>query len=230
MLTLVPFLPFVSAFLCATIVSGQQFDLSWYTIESGGGRATGGKFELEGTIGQHDAGTTMTGGSFALSGGFWVGMNNPGPFTVTPDSVQVTRGQYVSGNETTLAVSDNNDLSLRRLDSDIQSRTEFVVKGYSPIAPESLKFKLEGAVFARSNVVQTIELFDYVANRWEILDSRNATRSPAPDLVVTVAATGDLSRFVEAETSCMEARVRYKSDIPRQNFASNTDQTVWMIE
>ena len=98
------------------------------------------------------------------------------------------------------------------------------------VTPSSLEFKLEGTVFARSNVVQTIELFDYVATTWEIINSRNAVRSPAPDSVVTVAATGDLSRFVEAGTMCVEARVRYKSDSPRQNFASNTDQTIWTIQ
>ncbi len=211
--------------------ANAQYIIPWYTIDGGGGYSNGGNFELEGTIGQHDAGTTMTGGSFQLSGGFWVGQNNQGPFTVTPNSFLVTRGQYFSGDETDLAVSDNSDLSLRRLDTDIQSRTEFVVKGFSPIVtPSSLEFTLEGAVFARSNVVQTIELFDYVAASWEIIDSRNAVRSPAPDSVVTVAATGDLSRFVEAGTMSVEARVRYKSDSPRQNFASNTDQTIWMIQ
>ena len=85
-------------------------------------------------------------------------------------------------------------------------------------------------MFARSNLVQTIELFDYVAATWELVDSRNAARSPAPDSVVTVAATGDLSRFVEPGLMSIEARVRYKSDNPRQIFASNTDQTVWTIQ
>ncbi len=154
-----------------------------------------------------------------------------GPVVVAPDTFTVTRGNYVSGNATDLTSSDNSDLSLRRSNSDIQSRTEFEVKGISLVAaPSSLEFTLEGAVFARSNVVQTIELFDYTAAAWELVDTRNAARSPSPDSVVTVAATGDLSRFVEPATMCVEARVRYQSNSPRQRFASNTDQTVWMIE
>lgn len=41
------------------------------TIDGGGGmRATGGDFELSGTIGQPDAGA-MNGGAFELTGGFW---------------------------------------------------------------------------------------------------------------------------------------------------------------
>ena len=55
-------------------VGGGDFDLSWHTIDSGGGgSSTGGGFELAGTIGQHDAGPAMTGGAFALLGGFWPG-------------------------------------------------------------------------------------------------------------------------------------------------------------
>ena len=45
--------------------NGTSFDLSWYTIDGGG-------FELSGTAGQFDAGTSaMTGGKYALTGGFW---------------------------------------------------------------------------------------------------------------------------------------------------------------
>ena len=64
---------------------------------------------------------------------------------------------------------------------------------------------------------------------WELVDTADAARSPAPDSVVTAAATGDLSRFVEAGTMCIEARVHFQSDRPRQRFASNTDQAIWTI-
>ena len=65
--------------LCATTAAfaplgGGDFDLTWYTIDGGGGGSlVGGGFELAGTIGQHDAGPTMTGGTFVLTGGFWAG-------------------------------------------------------------------------------------------------------------------------------------------------------------
>ena len=50
---------------------GGDFDLSWYTIDGGGGsNSTGGEFSLSGTIGQPDAGR-MAGGEYALTGGFW---------------------------------------------------------------------------------------------------------------------------------------------------------------
>ncbi len=47
-----------------------QYDLSWYTVDCGGGTSTGGTFSLTGTAGQPDAGA-MSGGTFSLSGGFW---------------------------------------------------------------------------------------------------------------------------------------------------------------
>ena len=50
----------------------QDFAIDWHTVDGGGGFSAGGAFELEGTIGQHDAGF-MTGGNFELTGGFWAG-------------------------------------------------------------------------------------------------------------------------------------------------------------
>ena len=50
-----------------------DFDLSWHTIDCGGGPSAGDGFEIDGTTGQPDAGSTMTGGSFSLTGGFWSG-------------------------------------------------------------------------------------------------------------------------------------------------------------
>ena len=154
-----------------------------------------------------------------------------GPVTVSPDTITTTRGTFNSGGIPEISASDNQDYRISRSNSDIQSRTEFEVKAVSPVAaPTSFEVTLEGAVFARSNVVQTISLFDYVAGSFEVVDTRNANRSPSPDSTVTVAATGDLSRFVEPGTNCIEARVLFRSDNPRQNFTSNTDYFVWTIE
>ncbi len=51
--------------------NAQEFRIDWHTIDGGGGYSAGGDFELEGTVGQCDAGV-LTGGDFALTGGFWV--------------------------------------------------------------------------------------------------------------------------------------------------------------
>ena len=52
--------------------TGGDYDLTWSTINGGGGTSSGGDFVLSGTIGQPDAGT-MAGGDYRLEGGFWSG-------------------------------------------------------------------------------------------------------------------------------------------------------------
>jgi hypothetical protein len=48
-----------------------QTNISWHTMDGGGGASTGGIYMLEGTIGQPDAGETLQGGAYDLQGGFW---------------------------------------------------------------------------------------------------------------------------------------------------------------
>jgi hypothetical protein len=52
--------------------NGGDYELSWSTIDGGGGTSSGGDYSLIGTIGQPDAGE-MAGGQYELSGGFWPG-------------------------------------------------------------------------------------------------------------------------------------------------------------
>jgi len=53
-----------------------QYAINWSTIDGGGGTSTVGpmigvNYSVSGTIGQTDAGTTMTDGQYAVTGGFW---------------------------------------------------------------------------------------------------------------------------------------------------------------
>lgn len=50
--------------------TGGGYDLTWSTIDGGGGTSNGGAYTLGGTIGQPDAGT-LSGGTYTLIGGFW---------------------------------------------------------------------------------------------------------------------------------------------------------------
>jgi hypothetical protein len=50
-----------------------DFIVDWWTIAGGGGDSAGGGWNLSATIGQPDAGATMSGGGWTLTGGFWPG-------------------------------------------------------------------------------------------------------------------------------------------------------------
>ena len=50
---------------------GGGFDLTWWTVDGGGGTISGSGYTLEGTAGQPDAGQTLSGGGYTLGGGFW---------------------------------------------------------------------------------------------------------------------------------------------------------------
>ncbi len=56
----------------AESIANGQYEISWYTIDGGGGRSSGGDFTLTGTIGQPDAAYSR-GGNYELLGGFWPG-------------------------------------------------------------------------------------------------------------------------------------------------------------
>jgi hypothetical protein len=50
---------------------GTEFDLSWWTVDGGGGTSSGGVYSLTGTAGQAEVGALMRGGAYELAGGFW---------------------------------------------------------------------------------------------------------------------------------------------------------------
>ena len=52
--------------------SGGNYDITWSTIDGGGGQSSGGAYTLTGTIGQPDA-AWSSGGKYELLGGFWPG-------------------------------------------------------------------------------------------------------------------------------------------------------------
>jgi hypothetical protein len=48
----------------------ENFSLRWFKV-AGTGTSTNSQYSLSGTIGQAEAGGTMSGGNFSLTGGFW---------------------------------------------------------------------------------------------------------------------------------------------------------------
>lgn len=54
------------------VSSGTSYDVTWSSIDGGGGMSSDGIYTLNGSIGQPDAGT-LAGTGYTLTGGFWGG-------------------------------------------------------------------------------------------------------------------------------------------------------------
>ncbi len=65
-------LPLLAVASLALAWNGMGYDLSWWTVDGGGGTSSGGGYALSGTIGQPDA-ALVAGGGYTLAGGFWGG-------------------------------------------------------------------------------------------------------------------------------------------------------------
>ncbi len=63
------------AIFTAQAQTGGGYDLTWNTLEGGGhSAAADGSYRIDGNFGQVEAGVTLTGGAFSLTGGFWGGI------------------------------------------------------------------------------------------------------------------------------------------------------------
>lgn len=149
--------------------------------------------------------------------------------SVEPLSVAVPFGNYVSGGVSELSNSDDVDFSARRSSTDVQSRVFVEVMGQSPSAtPVGLSLTVEGSVFARTEVAQRVDFWNFETSEWELIDDGVATRFV--DSTVNAVGAGDLSRFVDSGNLEVRARVRLQSLNPRQQFSANIDQISWNID
>ncbi len=92
----------------------QSYSIDWAKIAGGGGSSAGGQYSVSGTIGQPDAGATLSGGNYSLTGGFWSLLStvqNPGapPLFITHSGSTVTIYWQNTGNWT---LQQNSNLAL----------------------------------------------------------------------------------------------------------------------
>lgn len=89
----------VAVSAAAVMLEGSRgdgpYDITQHVIASGGGTSVGGAYEIDCTIGQPNVGT-MTGGPYALSGGYVAGGQiEPG----TPCPADISGDQLVDGQD-----------------------------------------------------------------------------------------------------------------------------------
>ena len=150
------------------------------------------------------------------------------PLLVVPESATVVDGTLRAGSVDDLIESDDVDLWVSRSRISVRSLVTLDIKGTSPTpSPSTFEFVVEGSVLSRRDVIQTISLFDYVSNQFEEVDARVA--SVSADSIAVATADGDLSRFVDPTTGCVEARIQFQGSQNRSSFAAYVDQVLWMI-
>ena len=66
-------LTLIAASAAAQLASPGIISITWSKIAAGGGSSSSASFAATSTIGQLDAGTVMSGGTFTMVGGFWPG-------------------------------------------------------------------------------------------------------------------------------------------------------------
>jgi hypothetical protein len=64
-----------------------QFDLRWQTLDGGSGSTRSGRYQIDHTIHQVEAGPAMSGSIYTLQGGFWAGFD-PNTDLIFKDGLQ----------------------------------------------------------------------------------------------------------------------------------------------
>ncbi len=149
---------------------------------------------------------------------------NPDPVVVAPESFE-TSGVVIRGGLAELLTSDNQKLVVA---TGATSQT-IDVNAISPNeSPTQFSFTVESSVRSAKPVEQKIFVFNYDLDDYELVDTRPAR--VLGDEVVTIQLTGDLSRFVQPATGCIESRVMFTKAGLARGVQAFIDQVKWTIE
>ncbi len=107
--------------------SSAQFSVDWFKVSGGSGTSTGGVYSVSGSIGQHDPGGPMTGGTYSLKSGFWSVVGVVQPPTPNPPVLHIA----FEGN--TLILSWTNSATQFVLESNSNLA---VTNGWSGMSPQ----------------------------------------------------------------------------------------------
>ncbi|MEM7452980.1 MAG: LamG domain-containing protein [Planctomycetota bacterium] len=175
------------------------------------------------------AGLTASSGQFEL---VLDDLTQTGVKTVSvlpPQSLTIVRGVLTAGTVSDVLASDNIDFTVQRNPGQVQGVIELETETLAGIeSPSSFEFTIESAAFFRSTVIQSIDLYDFDAQQFVRVDSRNASRFG--DQTVTGSGSGDLSRFVEDGTGRVRTRLLFDSPVNRQKFSTSIDMIKWSID
>jgi hypothetical protein len=124
---------------------------------------------------------------------------------VTPATYAIESGAHLSGGVGSLSASDDERLAVNTTHFNLPIAIRF--EATAPVqTPSTLTFRYEGHVNNPSSI-QQLELYDFAAGSWVVVDSRPGSAS---DVQVVVAPTNP-ARFVQSGTRLVRARVSVSS-------------------
>ncbi len=153
------------------------------------------------------------------------------PIEVVPDVVDVNFGGLISGTVDDLATSDDEYFkAYARVKK--SPGIELVVECQSPTEdPIRLNMMIESSQASLpSRFSEVVEFYDFTTGAFE--EVRKRGRVPSRDKVLQCEPTGDLSRFVEAGTGRVRARLQYtRANVNRgfQRYKIKVDHIQWEI-
>lgn len=150
---------------------------------------------------------------------------------IRPDSFSLVRGEVLSGGLPELLLSDDQWLLLQAglILTPSEAPVWVIVNTTAPLPnPSGLKFVLEAGLHTAGAVLQQIELYNYVTQSYELVDSRSATLF---DSVVEVVVSGDPARFIDQATLAMKAQLTWRAVGPVTGhlWKVGIDQVIWTV-
>lgn len=151
----------------------------------------------------------------------------PSPVVVAPTSFSVT-GAPFAGTVSSLAAVDGSDLITKVHGSASLSPTVVTVQATSPsFNPKAILFNLvtHGDL---ANLPIHISFYNWTTSSYEVLKNASTT---IQDQWINLAASGDLTRFVQGGSATVRARITFDRGNNLLTDASNSyiDQAVWNV-
>jgi hypothetical protein len=209
-------------FVSKVNAAGSELEYS-VTIDSSSPNAGHG-------IALDDADMVYFTGALNAPSDIYIAKLNMGEAEVQPDAYSILRGRYIAGELEDLFTSNNSYLVIQAgLTLFLTEPPVWVeVTGNAPTAnPSVLTFTVEAHVDTE-NLMQKIELYNYVTQEYEEVDYRPASTS---DEVVEVIISNNPARFIDPNTLRMNAHLSWKPSglIPFSSWQAQIDQSIWTI-
>jgi photosystem II stability/assembly factor-like uncharacterized protein len=144
---------------------------------------------------------------------------------VAPTAFEIDSGSYSGGDVSSLLSSDNDYLTVITTHFSLPVIVRF--EATSPTASAgAITFHYEGHV-TNPSCVQNLELYDYVAGAWVLVNSRAGSLS---DITVTLPLTNP-TRFIQTGTRKVEARLAISNSARNvRSWIARVDHVRWSIQ